>query len=283
MSDSVPGPAPGADGPEISGTTRLFAVIGDPVAQVRAPGLLNPLFRRLGTDAVLVPVHVRPEGLAEVLQGLRRTVNLDGLLITVPHKAACLRFADDVSPTAALSASTNAMRKDADGRWLAENFDGEGFVRGLRAAGYDPRGARVAQAGAGGAGSAIAVALLAAGADVAVWDRDPARADGLAARLAARWPGRITATKGLVAADITVNATPMGLRPDDSLPFDPAGLARGTVVADIIMKPRRTALLRAAEESGLPVHYGEPMLTEQLPLYREFFRIGAPGDPTGAS
>ncbi|MFH8789335.1 shikimate dehydrogenase family protein [Streptomyces roseoverticillatus] len=280
MSDSAPGPAPGT-GPEISGATRLFAVIGDPVAQVRAPGLLNPLFRRLGTDAVLVPLHVRPEGLADALRGLRRTRNLDGLLITVPHKAACLRFADDVSPAAALSGSTNAMRPDTEGRWLAENFDGEGFVRGLRAAGYDPRGARVAQAGAGGAGSAIAVALLGAGADVAVWDRDAARADALAGRLAARWPGRMAATKGLVAADIAVNATPMGLRPDDPLPFDPAGLAHGTLVADIIMKPRRTALLRAAEESGLPVHYGEPMLTEQLPLYREFFRLGDPGAATG--
>ncbi|MGK5545794.1 shikimate dehydrogenase family protein [Streptomyces sp. URMC 127] len=255
--------------------------MGDPVGQVRAPGLLNPLFRRIGTDAVLVPLHVRPEGLTEALRGLRQAMNLDGLLITVPHKAACLRFADEVGPAAALSGSTNAMRREPDGRWLAENFDGEGFVRGLRAAGYEPRGARVCQAGAGGAGSAIAVALLGAGADVAVWDRDRARADGLAGRLAARWPGRIAATKGPVAADIAVNATPMGMRPGDPLPFDPAGLAAGTVVADIVMKPRRTALLRAAEEAGLPVHYGEPTLTEQLPLYREFFRLGGSGAPAG--
>ncbi|MDJ0346850.1 shikimate dehydrogenase [Streptomyces sp. H10-C2] len=264
--------------PEITGTTRLFAVIGDPVAQVQAPSMVNPLFVELGTDAVLVPVHARPENLRQVITGLQRTENVDGLLITVPHKAAALRFADLVSPAAELSGGTNAIRRAADGSWQADNFDGEGFVRGLLAAGHNPYRKRIALAGAGGAGRAIAVALLLAGAELDVWDRDMARVGALVSQLEERWPGRVTgsARPRLAAADIAVNATPAGLGPQDPLPFDPAELPDGAVVADIIMKPRTTPLLRAAQDRGLRIQYGAPMLSEQLALYREFFGMERP-------
>ncbi|MER6632699.1 shikimate dehydrogenase [Streptomyces sp. NPDC000987] len=258
----------------ISGTTRLYAVLGDPVTQVRAPALLNPLFVRLGRNAVLVPVDVAPARLADVVSGLTAVRNLDGLLVTVPHKTACRVLADRVTGAAALSGSVNALRRLPEGGWEGANFDGEGFVRGLRTAGHEPGGATVCLAGAGGAGSAIAVALLQAGARVTVWDADPDRAGALTARLAPHFPGRLAAAPGHVDADLAVNATPMGLRPGDPLPFDPAGLRPGTLVADIIMSPRCTALLRTALEAGLPVHYGEPMLAEQMALYREFFELG---------
>ncbi|WP_369267135.1 shikimate dehydrogenase family protein, partial [Streptomyces harbinensis] len=118
--------APTGARPAISGTTRLFAVLGDPVAQVRAPALLNGLFARTGRDAVLVPVQARAADLPAVARGLMRAGNLDGLLVTVPHKAAMLALADEVSPAAALSGTTNALRRTAHGRWHADNFDGAG-------------------------------------------------------------------------------------------------------------------------------------------------------------
>ncbi|MER6357295.1 shikimate dehydrogenase [Streptomyces sp. NPDC001634] len=270
----APGRGPDVDAVTVSGTTRLYAVLGDPVAQVRAPALLNPLFARLGRDAVLVPVEVRPAQLPEVLRGLMAVRNLDGLLVTVPHKNACRELADSVTEAAALSGSVNAMRRVPGGGWQGANFDGEGFVRGLRAAGHEPRGATVCLAGAGGAGSAIAVALLQAGAHVSVWDADASRAAALRDRLAPHFPGRIVASAGHVDADLAVNATPMGLLPDDPLPFDPTALRAGTLVSDIIMKPRNTALLRTAGEAGLAIHYGEPMLAQQITLYREFFGLG---------
>ena len=269
--DGDPPPGPAA---RISGTTRLYAVLGDPVAQVRAPALLNPLFARLGKDAVLVPVEVSAGQLADVVRGLTAVRNLDGLLVTVPHKTACRELADRVTEAAALSGSVNALRRLPGGGWEGANFDGEGFVRGLRAAGHEPRGTTVCLAGAGGAGSAIAVALLRAGARVTVWDADATRAAELAARLAPHFPDRITATSVHIDADLAVNATPMGLRPEDPLPFDPGALGPGTLVADIIMKPRETALLRAARDAGCAVQYGEPMLAEQLALYEEFFGLG---------
>ncbi|MFE2727626.1 shikimate dehydrogenase family protein [Kitasatospora sp. NPDC059327] len=260
----------------ISGTTRLFAVLGDPVSQVRAPALLNPYFAEHGIDAVLVPVHAPAGRLAEVVTGLQRAANLDGLLITVPHKIEVRRFADRVSRTVELTGSANALRREPDGTWFAENFDGTGFVRGLRRRGHEPRGRRVALIGAGGAGSAVAAALLEAEvARLSVCDLDRSRREGLVTRLAAHWPGRVTADErpDLAAADLAVNATALGLRPGDPLPFDPAGLPPGALVADIVMKPRETGLLTAAAALGLPVHHGNHMLDQQLALYADFFGL----------
>ncbi|WP_018501094.1 shikimate dehydrogenase family protein [Parafrankia discariae] len=261
---------------EITGTTRLYAVVGDPVEQVQAPMLVNPVFTEAGLDAVLVPVHARPRDFPTVLAGLCAMANLDGILITIPHKVAAAELADVRSPAARISGSANALRREPDGRWLADNFDGAGFVRGLARAGHRVAGARVHLAGAGGAGSAIAVALLEAGcADLALHDPDTARSGELLGRLEPPWPGRASAAAATPAreVDLIVNATPLGLRPADPLPFDPAALPAGCVVADIIMKPARTRLLRAAAERGLPTHPGIHMLAEQVDLYRAFFGL----------
>ncbi|MFI2779973.1 shikimate dehydrogenase family protein [Streptomyces sp. ALB3] len=260
----------------ISGSTRLFAVLGDPVGQVRAPSLLNPLLARLGHDAVLIPAHVEPDGFAAVFHGLTRLKNLDGLLVTIPHKATALELADEVSPAAAAAGAVNALRREPDGRWRGENFDGIGFVRGLVAVGHLPEGKRIVVMGAGGAGSAIGAALLAAGAArLTLCDPDTARLHGLLARLEEHWPGRAAGevTPALGDADIVVNATPLGMRADDPRPFPLHALSPRCVVADVIMKPRETALLKAAAALGHPVLHGAHMLDHQLDLYRAFFRL----------
>jgi shikimate dehydrogenase len=262
----------------LNGSTRLFGVLGDPVTQVQAPRLVNALFADLGRNAVLVPMHVRPEQLAEAVAGLRSIVNLDGLLVTVPHKVAVCALADRASSTVAAAGSANALRREPDGSFLAENFDGTGFVAGLRQAGHEPAGLRVALVGAGGAGAAIAVALLDAGVErLAVHDVDVARRMALVDRLEHRRPGIAvtTAAPALGDADIAVNATPLGLREGDPLPFLPDSLRPGGLVADIIMAPADTALLRAAAAHGYPIHHGRHMLEGQLDSYRAFFRLDA--------
>ncbi len=264
------------DATHVSGRTRLVAVLGDPVEQVRAPALLNRQLAAEGVDIVVVPVHVRPDDLETVVRGLQRTANLVGLLVTVPHKADILRLADVRSEAAELAGSTNALRRLDDGSWHADNFDGAGFCAGLAEAGHPPRGRHVVLVGAGGAGSAIAPALLAAGADrLVVHDVDEVRVKEVVHRVEGRWPGRVVtaADPDLRAADMVVNATPLGLRPEDPLPFDPARLRPGALVADIIMKPRETRLLRAAAEAGHPVLPGEPMLRHQMDLYRTYFGL----------
>jgi shikimate dehydrogenase len=108
-----------------------------------------------------------------------------------------------------------------------------------------------------------------------VCDPDAAKLDRLRSRLDTHWPGRTltSARPQLDGAGIVVNATPLGLNPGDPLPFQPDLLPPGSVVADIIMTPRETRLLREATALGHHVHYGIHMLDKQLDSYRAFFRL----------
>lgn len=263
--------------PSPQGTTRLFAMLGFPVGQVMAPMMMNQLFHEVAHDAVVVPVEVAPPQFDRVVEGLKAMDNFDGMVVTIPHKFALTRHADSMSPAVQLSGAANVLRREAGGRWSVDNFDGQGFVAGLRKHGHDPRGRRISLVGTGGAGSAIATALVQAGAaQLHVFDVDEAKVREIASRLNAFRPDSVCiAEAGPVLDDveIAINATPLGMQPKDALPFDVARLSPGTVVADVVMKPHETRLLKAAAARGLPVQHGIHMLAPQIEMYRRFFRI----------
>lgn len=77
---------------EISGHTRLFGILADPIHHVKTPQRMNEHFARLGFDGVCVPFHARPAELAQVVQGLRLLQNLGGFIVTMPHKTAILTW-----------------------------------------------------------------------------------------------------------------------------------------------------------------------------------------------
>jgi shikimate dehydrogenase len=258
------------------GGTRIYAVLGDPVDQVQAPHFMNRIFRDGGVDAVMVPVHVSPMDLPTVLKGLQKIRNLDGILVTIPHKFAVCDFIDKPSAMVQLTGAANALRRGADGRWEGENFDGRGFVAGLQKNGHTISGNHVAMVGTGGAGVAIAAALVDSGvATLAVTDLSADKANQLVVRLNAMRPGVACFQPQIDWSDIdiAINATPMGLQEEDPLPFDVAALRAGTVVAEVIMKPPQTRLLTAAAERGLAIYHGIHMLSSQIDLYRAFFGI----------
>jgi shikimate dehydrogenase len=262
--------------PSPTGTTRLFAHLGDPIAQVQAPMLLNQLFKQVGVDALMMAMHVRPHNLEALVDGLKRTENVDGILVTVPHKIAICELADKLSTQAALAGTANALRRDKDGAWFAENFDGLGFVAGLHAQGHAPAGRRVVLFGAGGAGAAIASALIEEGVDaLTVVDTNRPKAEDLVAKLNQRKAASAiySGAPNLGDADMVINATPIGLDPKDPTPFSVDDVPDHAVVCDIIMKPAETRLLRAAAKRGLSIHPGIHMLTPQIQLYAEFFGI----------
>ncbi|CAN5654101.1 shikimate dehydrogenase [soil metagenome] len=264
--------------PSPQGKTRLFAVLGYPVGQVLAPVMMNRLFVESDSDAVMVPIEVTPENVPAVIAGLKGIANCDGMLVTIPHKFAVCDHADSMSTGVRLSGASNALRREPDGRWSADNFDGAGFVAGLRQYGHDPRGKRVSLVGTGGAGVAIASSLVEAGVSrLSLFDLSADKVQQLADRLNAHRADsvEVCAAPKLEDIDIVVNATPMGLRDKDPLPFDVSALADGVVVADIIMKPHDTKLLKAAAARGLAVHHGIHMLAPQIEMYRKFFRISA--------
>lgn len=130
--------------------------------------------------------------------------------------------------------------------------------------------------GSGGVGSAIAASLAMAGAGcLALFDSNTASAEALAGRIAAHYPAVAlrTGSNDPAGFDIVVNATPLGMRDDDPLPFDPARLAATTFVGEVVMKTEHTKLLRAALARGCAVQVGTDMLFEQIPAYLDFFGL----------
>ena len=253
--------------------TALYGIVGDPIAQVRSPELFNARFRARGLDAVMVPLHVTGEGLEAALAGFRAVRNLYGLVITVPHKPAAARLVRSCSDRVRLAGAANVLRPVAGG-WDGDLFDGEGFAVGLEGHGVDLRGRRCALVGAGGAGSAIGLALVSRGiAELTIDDADAGKAANLAERLNAT--GRVSASVGRPgrATDIAINATPLGMNPHDPLPFDARVLRPDALVADVIMKPRITRLLEEARKHGCRIQEGAPMLDGQLDAIWTFFAL----------
>lgn len=259
----------------ISGTTRLFAIIGDPIAHVRVPRVLNAVFARESLDATCVPMLVSAAGLADAVAGLRVQQNLQGFVVTSPHKKTILDLCDEVTGEAALVHAANAVRREPDGRLVGDLFDGRGFVDGLLGNGVTVTGRHVYVHGAGGAAYAVSFALARAGvASIAVRNRSPEAAELLAQRLRVAYPKLKTAATSALPRDVdlAVNATPVGLAPGDPPSFDPTGLQPGALVAEVLMKPEVTPLLVAAAAAGYRTHPGKHMLDFQVEPLIDFFK-----------
>src|SRR5690242_8301554 len=142
----------------VCGATRIFGIVGDPIAQVRSPEMFTAEFRRRGLDAILVPLHVLPDDFEACLEGLRRLRNLDGLIFTIPYKARALALAAQLGPQAQVVGAINALARDGD-NWKGEIFDGLGCVEAFVRRGIPIANRRLMLIGAGGAGSAVGVAM----------------------------------------------------------------------------------------------------------------------------
>ena len=272
----APAAGPLAAAHPISGRTRILPHLGLPTESFRAPMIYNPWFRAAGVDAVVVPMGCAPGEFAALLPLLARLTNFAGALVTMPHKVAAAGLLDRASPAVRVCGACNAVRRDPDGLLSGDMFDGAGFVRGLERRGRTARGASALVVGAGGVGSAIAAALAASGAArLGLVDAEPGRAEALAARLRAEYPGLALSLGSADPAgwEVTVNATPLGMRVGDPLPFDAARLDPGTLVGEVVLSPEETPLLAAARARGCPVQVGTDMLFEQIPAYLEFFGL----------
>jgi shikimate dehydrogenase len=260
-----------------SGATRVVFIVGDPIAQVKSPAGVTAALRARGRDAIVVPAHVKPVDLRDFLAVARRMPNVDGVIVTVPHKFAAAELADSLTARAQSIGAANVLRRDASGGWLGDMCDGEGYVAGLRAAGCEPRGLKALLVGAGGAGSAIAHALVDAGvASLALHDADPQRRDALAAKLRAY--GNVLPTAGSTdprGFDLAINATPMGMRPEDPLPLDVSGLQPSTFVGDVVTQPAVPPLIETARGRGCRTMTGAGMFAAVCDRMVEFYLAGA--------
>jgi shikimate dehydrogenase len=269
----------GADdiGRIVDGATRLYGIIGDPIAQVGSPRAFTQRFRCAGRNAILVPFHVLAPVFDQTVRGIMAIENLDGLIATVPYKSRILAHIDRVQSTGKQVGAVNAVRRDPDGKWTGDMFDGRGLVRGLAKHGHQVAGRRVLLMGAGGAGSAIGCALAEAGAvAITIFDVDADKAQALAGRVTAAFPSCAVRVDRPAAADhdLIVNATPVGMAEADAMPAPLAKLDPKVVVADVIVSEKPTALLRHAQACGCPTMSGQSMLEGQIDEMLRFFGIG---------
>lgn len=261
----------------ISGRTRVIAHIGYPTETFKAPMIYNPWFEAKGIDAVVVPIGMQPPDFPDLLRVLFKTTNVVAALITMPHKVTTVGLVDEVTPTAAIAGACNAVMKRPDGTLLGDMFDGAGFVRGVERKGRAVKGNRALVVGSGGVGSAIAASLAAAGvAEIGLFDPVAASAQALADRLRAVYPalGIVLGSNDPAGWDIVVNATPLGMKVGDPLPFDIDRVAPSAFVGEVVMKQEYTPLLQAAVAKGCAIQVGTDMLFEQIPAYLEFFGFG---------
>ena len=262
---------------EITGKTKLYGIVADPILQVKTPQAVNAWMAKREVDGVLVPMHIPAAGLKALVEGLRGMVNLGGLVVTVPHKTTIIHLCDEVSPAAQMVGAVNIIRREHDGKLVGDILDGKGFVTGLHRHGMEVKGKRVFLAGAGGAANAIAFALCESGVlELAVYNRTRAKVEDMFARLAKVYPGikMTVATASPKGYDLIVNATSLGMVETDPYPLAVEDIEASQVVAEIIMRPALTPLLAVAQEKGCKIQFGLPMLESQIDLMAEFMRIG---------
>lgn len=250
---------------------QRYAVLGHPVAHSLSPVMQNAAFAACGLDAEYTAIDAAPAELPAVFRRLRETP-FAGWNCTVPHKEQALELADAADPEAARIGSVNTL-VNRDGRLTGYSTDGYGILAALEEAfALRPAGNAVLLFGCGGAGRAAAFALAGAGAgEVILANRTASRAEALAAEVARVHPGaRLTVVPAaepaalaaaLARSRVVIQATSVGLKPDDPPPFSTELLPPETAVFDMIYRP--TPLLHAAAARGCRTAGGAAMLLHQ--------------------
>jgi shikimate 5-dehydrogenase len=261
----------------LSGATRLFPIIGDPIKYVESPTRLTRTLRERDHDGICIPMQVPAGDLDAVMTGLTASRNVDGILVTMPHKFAAFAHCATNSERARMLGVVSVMRRNADGTWHGDMLDGLAFLKAQTDHGAQPKGARVLLVGAGGAGSAIAIALLEAGVgELVIHDADESRVTTLLELLKHLSEGRVSAgPPDPIGCSLVCNATPLGMEDGDPLPVDPALLTSSMFVGDVIAGHGVTPFIGAAEAAGCRTANGGHMVEAAQQVIADFMLLKA--------
>lgn len=258
----------------VQGTTRVFAILGDPVAHSLSPQMHNAALQARGIDGIYVPFHVTPEHLPAAVAGVR-ALQIAGLSVTVPHKERIIPLLDDIDPAAKRIGAVNTV-VNRQGRLIGYNTDAPGFLCALRdTLDFSPRQKNIVMIGAGGAARAALVALAQEGAEtIVVANRSLDRAVTLTENYRKVFPDCQLIATGLYAdsidnfladADLLVNTSAIGLQGESFPPSHLAALNPVAVIFDMVYTRTTTStpLVLQGEKSGHRVADGRSMLLAQ--------------------
>ncbi len=260
---------------EITGYTALYCLLGSPVAHSISPQMYNAAFQALGIDARYLTFDVQPDGLHTAVQGLK-TLGVKGFNLTMPLKREMVRFCDRLSPAAEICGAVNTIVND-NGILTGHTTDGIGYILAAKDAGYDLRGEKIVQLGAGGAGISFLVQAALDGVRQIDLFNGHARPELLEIvhqlQTRTRCDVRFhlladteALRSALMGADLLLNTTPVGMGPDhlnECLIPDPKWLPKKLIVSDMIYEPMETKLLRIARQRGCATFNGMYMLLYQ--------------------
>jgi shikimate dehydrogenase len=255
---------------EISGKTRVCAVIGDPVEHSLSPVMHNAAFKKLGLNLVYVAFKVTRNELKEAISGTR-SLGLRGLNVTMPHKNAVMSYLDETDSTAKAIGAVNTILNDK-GKLIGYNTDGKGAMIALKENGISTEEKKMLLLGAGGAAKAIAYQAAHEVEELVILNRTSEKAEKLAEVLRKKFGkkmegGKLSAEvlkEELKTTDILVNATSVGMNPDVNMSPVPSDLLRsGLCVMDIVYNPLETKLAKDAKSVGAKVVSGLEMLLYQ--------------------
>ena len=259
---------------DITPETAVFGVLGDPVAHSWSPLLHNAAFKRMGLNAVYLPLRVPPDEFVDTLKAYE-FLDIRGYSVTIPHKEAALRFANVVDSASQEIGAANTLFKDPQNRWNCANTDYQAALdsirMGLQQKGIQSlAGQRVLLLGAGGVARAIALGAVKEGAAVMLTNRSKDRGSKLAEELNCQF---VTwANRGSVAADVIINCTPIGMYPHmDETPYEQYWFRDGMVVFDTIYNPENTLFLKEARQHECVTVSGVEMFTRQAAAQFELF------------
>ncbi|HEU4587302.1 MAG TPA: shikimate dehydrogenase [Gemmatimonadales bacterium] len=238
----------------ISGRTRVFALLGEPVAHSLSPVMHNAAFLALGIEATYVPLRCRADDVPALIRALAYAGG--GGNVTVPHKEVAARAVEQLAEPAQRLGACNTFWGDG-GATMGDLTDVGGFLEALDR--LDPPDAGWLIAGTGGAARAVIGAARERGAPVAVRSRDASRRMAFEA-----WAASCGVTIVPPAeCGVLVNATPLGLHPGDALPIAPDDVPGARVAIDLVYARGETAWVKALRQRGLRAADGRAMLVAQ--------------------
>jgi len=250
----------------INAATRLCAVLGSPIRHSASPAMHNAAFAALGLNWRYLAFEVDPKNLRAAIEGAR-ALNLAGLNLTVPHKLLAVDMVDELDTSAKTWGAVNTIKFE-NGRAIGFNTDAEAIVTSLREdLKVELRGAKVLLLGAGGAGRTAALKLAAENvAELFLVNRTASKTVEITAEIKKQFPSiKVSVGYPKSDVDLLLNATSLGLKPEDAAPLDEKlySLKQTRAVYDMIYKPAETKLLVAAQAAGCRTANGIGMLVHQ--------------------
>lgn len=242
---------------QVDVATRVYGVVGDPIAHSLSPAIMNAAFRRENVNAVYLALHAKT--LKDLLSCIRE-IPIHGISITMPYKEAILPHLDNTDSHTTKIGACNTVVRAQDGKLYGFNTDAAGIVRPLERRLNTIEGARVLVIGAGGAARAAVFGLKERGAEVYIMNRSAAHAKKLAHQARARIMKRADLKK--MAFDVIINATPVGMGNSRETPLQDKEI-NARYVFDMVYDPAETRLLKLAKERGAQVIPGIEMFVHQ--------------------